>query len=284
MGGGRPVLPVSRAVVGHDYYIHPEQDYSTRISRCGRVCLPLAPGAFKYAHFFAEVGFDSLSFSLLGGAVFFRDLRYTTKNVSVRVLEGSALVRLWATIYRQALNQSDLPCRLEVQLRGLELVLMNNRYGGREGCRAGRDSDSQCGLAARVPVSPSPPPLLPLSLSAAYEQLELLQRRDVTSPTVSVAAPAEAEEKAGGPSTCLPSSLFSAHRGERERECVLCVCMCAGPGSMLSPRGDKKSEVRRTPGFYRYFPVSEINVTSGHVSVGAEKLPVILCMSFVSGR
>jgi hypothetical protein len=42
--------------------------------------------------------------------------------------------------------------------------------------------------------------------------------------------------------------------------------------------------IRVTPEFYKYFPVAEVNVVSGHFSVGSEKLPVILSASFVSGR
>lgn len=47
---------------------------------------------------------------------------------------------------------------------------------------------------------------------------------------------------------------------------------------------DLDSLVRTIPEFYHYFPVSEANIVSGHISVGAEKLPVIMCASFVSGR
>lgn len=70
----------------------------------------------------------SLSISLLGGVVFVQQLQYTSKNMSVRLLEGAVLARLWATIFRKSASQADLPCRLEAQLKGLEVVLMNNRF------------------------------------------------------------------------------------------------------------------------------------------------------------
>jgi hypothetical protein len=41
---------------------------------------------------------------------------------------------------------------------------------------------------------------------------------------------------------------------------------------------------RTVPLFYKYFPFCEVNIVSGHLTVGAEKLPVMLSASFVSGR
>ncbi len=76
----------------------------------------------------AEIRIKSLSISLLGGVVFVQQLQYTSKNMSVRLLEGAVLARLWATMFRKSASQADLPCRLEAQLKGLEVVLMNNRF------------------------------------------------------------------------------------------------------------------------------------------------------------
>jgi hypothetical protein len=69
----------------------------------------------------------SLTISWLGGVISFEDLRYATKNVSVRVREGAFVVRYWALLYRKTLTQTDAPCRLEGQLRGMEAVILNNR-------------------------------------------------------------------------------------------------------------------------------------------------------------
>jgi hypothetical protein len=71
----------------------------------------------------------SLTISWLGGVISFENMRYATKNVSVRIREGAFIVRYWALLYRKTLTQTDAPCRLEGQLRGLEAVILNNRYG-----------------------------------------------------------------------------------------------------------------------------------------------------------
>lgn len=84
--------------------------------------LNFAP-SFKYP----ELRLQSLNVNFLGGVVFFEDLHYITKNVSIRIRGGAVLARLFATSFRKVVSQSDLPCRLEAQLRGLEAVIMNNR-------------------------------------------------------------------------------------------------------------------------------------------------------------
>ena len=54
---------------------------------------------------------------------------------------------------------------------------------------------------------------------------------------------------------------------------------------MAGPRkSDVPSIVRTMPLFYKYFPVMEVNIVSGHLSIGAEKLPVIVCASMMSAR
>lgn len=78
-----------------------------------------------------ELHLGSLSISLLGGRVFFSDLRYATRDVAVVVLRGEVVVRWWspARKLRDGFhNPAGLPCRLEVSLAGLHVALLNRAW------------------------------------------------------------------------------------------------------------------------------------------------------------
>jgi hypothetical protein len=83
----------------------------------------------------AEIAMRSVSFSLLGGTVTVSDLRMTTRNTHLQVEKVVLLVRYWLTRPRRfgpgGLPEGRKPpqARLEVNLKGVNYIVMNNRCG-----------------------------------------------------------------------------------------------------------------------------------------------------------
>jgi len=177
-----------------------------------------------------ELHIGSLSLSLLGGRVFFSDLRYATRDVAVVVLRGSVVIRWWTSSRKLRdgfHNPAGLPCRLEVSLAGLHVALLNRAW--------------------------------------TYDEMEAAAKRAAAgADAANEAAPGGAGDDgagdAGGDHTHAP---FGAAAGAWH------VSAPAAPDPSDIPLLRHVLPPLLRPLFYRIFPTVAIDVTSGHVAMGA---------------
>ena len=99
----------------------------------------------------SEVRVSSLSASLLGGRVFFSDLRYASRDMAVSALAGVITVRWWRSAVREDLaNVGNLPPRLTVELTGARVVLFNKADAYDELERLRASINGSAGAAGRA--------------------------------------------------------------------------------------------------------------------------------------
>ncbi|KAL8281144.1 hypothetical protein RQP46_006502 [Phenoliferia psychrophenolica] len=81
---------------------------------------------WKSNNAYFEIG--SIQFSLLGGRITFSDLRYISRNQTLRIVEGRITWRYWKWRVRSENDpaaEARLPCRVTVTLQGAEWFLYN---------------------------------------------------------------------------------------------------------------------------------------------------------------
>ena len=82
---------------------------------------------WKSTNTYLEIG--SLQISLLGGRILFKDVRYESRNMSVRILDGHVTWRYWLWRVRASddlrKDDSSRPCRIIAQVEGVECFLYN---------------------------------------------------------------------------------------------------------------------------------------------------------------
>jgi len=72
---------------------------------------------------------NSFHLSIMSGKVVFKGLKLATKNTCIRVVEGSITFRYWRKKIRQSVYlNDDSPCRIGIELSGLEYLVYNNSY------------------------------------------------------------------------------------------------------------------------------------------------------------
>jgi hypothetical protein len=98
-----------------------------------------------------KIKIESIKVALLGGTISFRNLRYTSSNQSICVLQGHITLRFWLLVVREEKDvnngtgfvpfeddvegsqgpfesrslQEELPCRIHIRLQGLEWHMYN---------------------------------------------------------------------------------------------------------------------------------------------------------------
>ncbi|ORY77194.1 hypothetical protein BCR35DRAFT_353168 [Leucosporidium creatinivorum] len=81
---------------------------------------------WKSHNAYFEIG--GISFSLLGGGIIFNDVRYISRNQSLRIARGHVIWRYWLWRVRSEedkASEARIPCRLSVSLHGAEWFLYN---------------------------------------------------------------------------------------------------------------------------------------------------------------
>ncbi|KAF2070128.1 hypothetical protein CYY_008551, partial [Polysphondylium violaceum] len=72
---------------------------------------------------------NSFHLSVMTGKIVFKGLKLATKNTCIRVVEGSITFRFWRKKIRQSVYlNDDSPCRIGIELSGLEFLVYNNSF------------------------------------------------------------------------------------------------------------------------------------------------------------
>ncbi|KAI8885811.1 hypothetical protein K501DRAFT_331672 [Backusella circina FSU 941] len=86
---------------------------------------------YTWRHHNAYVEIESIRVTLLGGRILFKNLKYTSTNVSVSIVKGHIALQYWLSDVRKTeQNKQDtkieLPCRIVCDVEGLECFIYNN--------------------------------------------------------------------------------------------------------------------------------------------------------------
>ena len=199
-----------------------------------------------------ELDIGSIAFAFLSGTVFLNSVTFRTKNVSVQVLQATVRFNWFYTAVRQGEQRMDerLPCRLSVELVGVEVVVHHN-------------SSTYDHLASLVLNHPQ---VRDAAAAAGFHStVELEQKRAK-----------KRQQRQKRQQQQRRASLTSDDEDDdgvtSERALVEELLM------------DAKKKEQSMPAFYRWFPVTKLTVRTAAVMVGNLKLPHFLVLHFVSAQ
>jgi hypothetical protein len=89
------------------------------------------------------------SFSILGGKLLFRNVKYTTKNTCIRVVEGFLILRWWKGTVKESTADKNEESRAQINLHGFEYLIFNNtaRYDNIREIIRKRQENSESGVS-----------------------------------------------------------------------------------------------------------------------------------------